>query len=112
VGDVSDADSALPQPGSADGRPSLQTFAHGAIKAYDGQLASYAAHAIVHEGAASSAFQNLLAAMCSKTGWRLVPQLATKIRGKQVRPDGTLCEDFNLHGGYWEAKDTGRQARR
>jgi hypothetical protein len=25
---------------------------------------------------------------------------------KQVRPDGTLRDDFNLHRGYWEAKDT------
>jgi hypothetical protein len=40
-------------------------------------------------------------------GWHLVPQLATKIRGKQVRPDGTLRDDFNLHRGYWEAKDSG-----
>jgi hypothetical protein len=80
---------------------------HSAIKAHYDQLASYAAHEVVHEGATSSAFQNLLAATSSKTGWHLVPQLATKIRGKQVRPDGTLRDDFNLHRGYWEAKDTG-----
>ncbi len=35
-----------------------------------------------------------------------MPQLSTRIRGKQVRPDGTLRDDFNLHRGYWEAKDT------
>jgi len=80
---------------------------HTAIKAYYDQLAGYAAHEVVHEGATSSAFQNLLAATSSKAGWHLVPQLATKIRGKQVRPDGTLRDDFNLHRGYWEAKDSG-----
>lgn len=29
-----------------------------------------------------------------------------KGKGKQVRPDGTLRDEFNLHRGYWEAKDT------
>ena len=57
-------------------------------------------------GATSSAFQNLLAATCKKADWHLVPQLSTRIRGKQVRPDGTLRDEFNLHHGYWEAKDS------
>jgi len=46
-------------------------------------------------------------ATCKKADWHLVPQLATKIRGRQVRPDGTLRDDFNLHRGYWEAKGSG-----
>jgi hypothetical protein len=67
-----------------------------------GVLAVYAAHEVVHEGDTSSAFHNLRAATSSKAGWHLDPQLATNIRGKQVRPDGTLRDDFNLHHGYWE----------
>jgi len=78
---------------------------HKEIKRYYEELAGYATHDVVHEGATSAAFQNLLAATCKKADWHLVPQLATKIRGKQVRPDGTLRDDFNLHRGYWEAKD-------
>lgn len=35
-----------------------------------------------------------------KADWHLVSQLATKICGKQVRPDGTLRDDFHLHRGY------------
>ncbi len=80
--------------------------AHKEIKRYYEALASYAGHQVAHEGATSTAFQNLLAATCKKADWHLVPQLATKIRGKQVRPDGTLRDDFNLHRGYWEAKDS------
>jgi len=63
--------------------------AHKEIKRYYEELAGYATHEIAHEGATSSAFQNLLAATCKKADWHLVPQLSTRIRGKQVRPDGT-----------------------
>jgi hypothetical protein len=80
--------------------------AHKEIKRYHEELAGYATHEVAHEGATSSAFQNLLAATCKKADWHLVPQLSTRIRGKQVRPDGTLRDEFNLHHGYWEAKDS------
>ena len=79
---------------------------HKEIKRYYEELAGYATHEIAHEGATSTAFQTLLAATCKKADWHLVPQLATKIRGKNVRPDGTLRDEFNLHHGYWEAKDS------
>jgi hypothetical protein len=80
--------------------------AHKEIKRYHEELAGHATHEVAHEGATSSAFQNLLAATCKKADWHLVPQLSTRIRGKQVRPDGTLRDEFNLHHGYWEAKDS------
>jgi hypothetical protein len=79
---------------------------HKEIKAYSEELAGYATHEVAHEGATSTAFQNLLAATCKKADWHLVPQLSTRIRSKQVRPDGTLRDEFNLHHGYWEAKDS------
>jgi hypothetical protein len=79
---------------------------HKEIKTYYEELAGYATHEVAHEGATSSAFQNLLAATFKKADWHLVPQLSTRIRGKQVRPDGTLRDEFNLHHGYWEAKDS------
>jgi hypothetical protein len=83
--------------------------AHKEIKTYYEKLAGYATQEVAHEGATSSAFQNLLAAACKKAGWHLVPQLSTCIKGKQVRPDGTLRDGFNLHHGYWEAKDSSDQ---
>jgi predicted helicase len=79
---------------------------HKEIRRYYEELSGYDAHEVAHEGATSTAFQNLLAVTCKKADWHLVPQLPTKIRGKQVRPDGTLRDDFNLHRGYWEAKDS------
>ena len=78
--------------------------AHKEIKRYHEELAGYATHEVAHEGATSSAFQNLLAATCRKADWHLVPQFSTRIRGKQVRPDGTLRDEYNLHHGYWEAR--------
>jgi hypothetical protein len=81
--------------------PPIQTSPQG-IKRYYEELAGYA----THEGATSSAFQNLLAATCKKADWHLVPQLSTRIRGRQVRSDGILRDEFNLHHGYWEAKDS------
>jgi hypothetical protein len=86
------------------------------LKTYYADLAAYATHEVSHEGATSTAFQNLLAAACKKADWHLkcLPLLPgegrgegdTRIRGKQVRPDGTLRDEYNLHHGYWEAKDT------
>ena len=70
--------------------------AHKEIKRYHEELAGYATHEVAHEGATSSAFQNLLAATCKKADWHLVPQLSTRIRGKQVRPDGTLRDEFKI----------------
>ena len=80
--------------------------AHKEIKGYYEALAGYANHQVAHEGATSSAFQNLLATTAKKADWHLVPEQATRVPGKQVRPDGTLRDDFNLHRGYWEAKDS------
>jgi hypothetical protein len=79
---------------------------HKEIKRYHEELAGYTTHEVVHEGATRTAFANPLAATCKKADWHLVPEFSTRIRGKQVRPDGTLRDDFNLHRGYWEAKDS------
>ena len=91
--------------------PSAMSFAqikpgHKAIAAYYADLARYDAQKVVHEGATSSAFQNLLAATGQEKKWALIPQLTLKIGGKTVRPDGTLRDEWHLPRGYWEAKDT------
>jgi hypothetical protein len=63
--------------------------------------------AIEHEMALRSAFQNLLAETARAKNWTLVPELSIKIRGRSIRPDGTLRDDeWPLPRGYWEAKDT------
>jgi predicted helicase len=79
---------------------------HKAIQAYYQALQAYREHDVGHETALRSAFQNLLAETAKTHHLLLVPEQSTKSGGKRVVPDGTLCDDFNLHRGYWEAKDT------
>jgi hypothetical protein len=79
---------------------------HKAVQKYYEALAAYHAHGVGHEGALRSAFQNLLAETARVHKWLLVPEQRTKVNGKTVIPDGTLRDSFNLHRGYWEAKDT------
>ena len=57
---------------------------------------------MTHEGALRSAFQNLLAETGRRTGWTLIPELASG----SIRPDGTFRDEYFLNRGYWEAKDT------
>jgi hypothetical protein len=86
--------------------PGLVKPAHKAVQAYYQTLRDYSAHQVGHESALRSAFQNLLAETARVHRWMLVPEQRTRVGGKTVIPDGTLCDEFNLHRGYWEAKDT------
>jgi hypothetical protein len=79
---------------------------HKAIKAYREALDAYAGQQVTHEGATETAFQRLLGETAKSHGWMLVPKLPIKQGGKWITPDGTIRDDFNLHRGYWEAKDT------
>jgi len=87
-------------PGSDSIKPS-----HKAIQRYFDTLQSYGTHDVGHETALRSAFQNLLSDTAKSLGWILVPEQRTKSGGKTVIPDGTLRDAYNLHRGYWEAKD-------
>jgi hypothetical protein len=78
---------------------------HKAIQRYYEVLQSYGTHEVEHETALRSAFQNLLADTAKSQGWILVPEQRTKSGGKIVIPDGTLRDAYNLHRGFWEAKD-------
>jgi hypothetical protein len=78
-----------------------------AIKAYYATLEAYAGQDVTHEGAVETAFQQLLTDTARGLGWMLFPKLSFKRGGKTIIPDGTLRDAFNLHRGYWEAKDTG-----
>ena len=79
---------------------------HKAIQTYYQTLQDYREHEVGHETALRSAFQNLLADTAKTHHFLLVPEQSTRSGGKRVVPDGTVCDDFNLHRGYWEAKDT------
>ena len=72
------------------------------LTAYYAALEAYEKQGVTHEGALRSAFQNLLAETGRRTGWTLIPELASG----SIRPDGTFRDDYFLNRGYWEAKDT------
>ena len=69
---------------------------------YYAALEAYEKQGVTHEGALRSAFQNLLAETGRRTGWTLIPELASG----SIRPDGTFRDEYFLNRGYWEAKDT------
>ncbi len=77
-----------------------------AIKAYYLTLQEYSDQQVTHEGALETAFQRLLDQTARPRRWFLVPKESIRIKGKHVIPDGTLRDEFNLHRGLWEAKDT------
>lgn len=78
-----------------------------AIQAYYDALSAYKGQGVGHETAIRSAFQNLLAETARARSWTLVPELTMKVKGKAIRPDGTLRDDeWRLPRGFWEAKDT------
>jgi hypothetical protein len=77
-----------------------------AVRAYHATLKAYADRDVRHEGALETAFQRLLADTARLPHWFLVPKQPLRVRGRYVVPDGTLRDEFNLHRGYWEAKDT------
>ncbi len=79
---------------------------HKAVKNYYAALATYADQSVEHEGAVSTAFQNLLSETGRKVGWTLIPELSLNANGHQIRPDGTFRDEFTIERGYWEAKDT------
>ena len=80
---------------------------HKAIQSYYDTLKIYSAQGVNHETAVRSAFQNLLAETAKTQKWNLVPELTMKVKGKLIRPDGTLRDDdWQIPRGYWEAKDT------
>src|SRR5260370_13950032 len=79
---------------------------HKAIQRYYQALQSYSEQHVTHEGALETAFQSLLADTAPSHGWTLLPKLKLQVKGKNIYPDGTLRDLFNLRRGFWEAKDT------
>ncbi|QDV34875.1 type ISP restriction/modification enzyme [Tautonia plasticadhaerens] len=80
---------------------------HKAVPAYYEALQAYAGQSVSHETALRSAFQNLLAETGKLHKWTLIPELTMKVKGRSIRPDGTLRDGAWLFPrGYWEAKDT------
>jgi predicted helicase len=75
-----------------------------AFNEYYSRLEEYRKQRVRHEGAVSTAFENLLTALAKQRGWVFIPLLA--VTGKRIVPDGTIRDGNGLPRAYWEAKDT------
>src|SRR5262249_12279000 len=88
-------------------RSTLLKPTHKAIQRYYQALQFYSEQRVSHEGAAETAFQQLLAETGRAHDLTLIPKLKLRgAKGKNIFPDGTLRDAFNLRHGFWEAKDT------
>lgn len=70
---------------------------------YYSLLDEYRHQRVKHEGAVSTAFENLLTTLAKQRGWVFIPLLA--VTGKRLVPDGTIRDGNGLPRAYWEAKD-------
>jgi len=75
-----------------------------AFDQYYALLEGYRTQRVKHEGAVSTAFENLLTTLAKQRGWVFIPLLA--VTGKRLVPDGTIRDGNGLPRAYWEAKDT------
>jgi hypothetical protein len=80
---------------------------HKAVQRYYATLREYHDQRVKHEGALETGFQRLLADTAQAHGWTLLPKLKLQVKGKNIYPDGTLRDLFNMRRGFWEAKDLG-----
>jgi predicted helicase len=78
---------------------------HPAVGQYYALLAEFQNQGVKHEGAVSTAFENLLTHLAKQRGWIFIPLLSLKTTNRVV-PDGTIRDGNGLPRGYWEAKDT------
>lgn len=81
------------------------TTDHAAVEQYYSLLKDFQNQRVKHEGAVSTAFENLLTHLAKPRGWIFIPLLSIKT-GKRLVPDGTIRDGNGLPRGYWEAKDT------
>ena len=78
-----------------------------AIKDYHAKIAEYDAAKIEHELGRRAAFQGLLENTAKPmAGWQVISEKPVVIhKGKSIRPDGLLRDEYGLRRGFWEAKD-------
>lgn len=89
--------------------PSLNLkSSHQPIKAYYAALQETTQQmSLLHEGAVSPHFANLLRACAARMGWTLAEQHAIPRKGRRpLRADGVFLDQFKLRHGVWEAKDS------
>jgi predicted helicase len=77
------------------------------ISAYYASLHEYRLHRAHNEGATSYAFQTLLTDLGRPRGFSVLGQQSVQgTKGKPIRVDAKIVDQYNLTHGIWEAKDT------
>ena len=79
---------------------------HKVVQDYYESLAAFKTLGVEHEEAVRSAFASLLEAAAKPFGWKLVPEHSWRVKGRRIKPDGTIMDLYQIHHGHWEAKDT------
>ena len=78
---------------------------HKAITEYHNYLHNIGQHGLFNEGNVSPAFATLLDSAAKQVKGTLVQQYPKKVKGKSLRIDGAVVDQWGLPFGYWEAKD-------
>jgi predicted helicase len=79
---------------------------HKVISEYFNSLGNYNRLGFDNEGAVSPPFAVLLEWTAKQFKWSLVQQYEKKVKGKRIRIDGAVVDQWGLPHGYWEAKDS------
>ena len=78
---------------------------HKVITDYHASLHNYSQLGFFNEGSVSPPFAILLESAAKQVKWHLVQQYPKKSKGKSIRIDGAVVDQWGLPHGYWEAKD-------
>lgn len=76
------------------------------VKAYYDEINQLGTLSLFSEGCVSPAFATLLRYCAKQLDWTLAEQFSMKPRGKPIRVDGVILDNFKLVHGIWEAKDS------
>jgi hypothetical protein len=80
---------------------------HKTVTTYYANLAKFEKLGIKYETAVRTSFHELLEHCARQLDWKLVPDYPFKRKGHaDIKPDGTLLDNYGLPHGHWEAKDT------
>ncbi len=79
---------------------------HKVIAEYFSSLGDYNRLGFDNEGTVSPPFAVLLESSAKQLKWNLIQQYQKKVKGKTIRIDGAVVDQWGLPHGYWEAKDS------
>ncbi len=79
---------------------------HKVVSEYFNTLGNYNRLGFDNEGTVSPPFAVLLESAAKQVKWNLVQQYPKKSKGKSIRIDGAVVDQWGLPHGYWEAKDS------